>query len=308
MFSRWLELCFPKRSMEKIMTLRIAVLGLGTMGMGMAKNLLKAGFSVSVYNRTRAKAEQLGAAGADIANTPADAARNADVVISMLSDEDASRRTWTGEHGALNGMKPGSVLVESSTVTPAWIAELGGLASEHGLSLLDAPVTGSRVQAEDGQLIFLVGGDAGVLDRARPALAAMSKEIVLLGPVGSGARMKLINNFLCGVQVASLAEGLAWIERSGLDRDLALKVLCKGAPGSPLVNAISSRMVAATYDVNFLLSLMRKDLRYADADAATLGIELRAAKTAETRFGEAITAGYGNKDMSAVIEPLRAQS
>ena len=288
------------------MTMRVAALGLGTMGAGMAKNLLKAGFAVSVYNRTRAKAEPLGAAGAHIADTPADAVRDAEVTISMLSDDDASRRTWTGERGALNGVKSGSVIVESSTVTPAWIAELAGLASKRSLSLLDAPVTGSRVQAEGGQLTFLVGGDAGVLERIRPALAAMSKEIVLLGPLGSGARMKLINNFLCGVQVASLAEGLAWIERSGLDREQALNILCKGAPGSPLISTISARMVAATYDVNFLLSLMSKDLRYADADAATFGVDLRGAKTAETRFVEAAAAGHANKDMSAVIEPLRA--
>jgi 3-hydroxyisobutyrate dehydrogenase len=136
----------------------------------------------------------------------------------------------------------------------------------------------------------------------------MSKEIVLLGATGSGARMKLINNFLCGVQVASLAEGLAWIERSGLDREQALKVLKHGAPGSPLLGAISGRMIEATYEVNFLLSLMDKDLRYAAADAATLGVDLRTAKTAERRFSEAIDAGYSEKDMSSVIEPLRSHA
>jgi 3-hydroxyisobutyrate dehydrogenase len=295
--------------MEKVMTQQVAILGLGTMGMGMAKNLLKAGFSVTAYNRTPAKAAPLAALGARIATTPADAARDADVVISMLSDDDASRATWTGEQGALTGAKEGAVLVESSTVTPSWIAELAGLAAlapERGLSLLDAPVTGSRVQAEGGQLIFLVGGDAAVLERARPVLAAMSKEIVALGPVGSGARMKLINNFLSGVQVASLAEGIAWIERSGLDREQALKVLCNGAPGSPLFATVSARMVAATYEVNFLLPLMGKDLHYASVDAATLGLELRMARTAESRFAEA-GPGYSGKDMSAVIEPLRAQ-
>ncbi len=164
------------------MTQRVAVLGLGTMGMGMAKNLLKAGFPVTAYNRTIAKGAPLAAAGAQIADTPADAARDADVIISMLADDDASRRTWTGEQGALNGAKPGAVIVESSTVTPAWIAELEGLASKRNLSLLDAPVTGSRLQAEAGQLIFLVGGDAGVLERVRPVLAAMSKEIVQAWP------------------------------------------------------------------------------------------------------------------------------
>jgi 3-hydroxyisobutyrate dehydrogenase len=288
------------------MTQKVAILGLGTMGAGMAKNLLSAGFTVAVYNRTRARAEPLGAAGARIAVTPADAARDADVIITMLADENASRATWTGNDGALTAAKPGAVLIESSTVTPKWIAELAGLATARGLDLLDAPVTGSRVQAEAGQLIFLVGGAAAALERARPVLAAMSKDIVLLGASGSGARMKLINNFLSGVQIASLAEGLAWIERSGLDREQALKVLRNGAPGSPLISAISARMVEANYDVNFLLSLMDKDLRYAAADADTLGIDLRTAASAETRFSDAAKAGHGDQDMSSVIEPLRA--
>jgi 3-hydroxyisobutyrate dehydrogenase len=284
---------------------RVAILGLGTMGAGMAKNLLAAGFPVTVYNRTRTKAEPMAAAGARIAESPADAARDADVIISMLSDENASRAAWTGSQGGLVAARKGAVLIESSTVTPKWIAELAGMADARGLVLLDAPVTGSRVQADTGQLTFLVGGDAEVLESVRPALVAMSKEIVHLGPSGSGARMKLINNFLAGVQVASLAEALAWIERGSLDRDLALKVLKNGAPGSPLVATISARMVEAKYDVNFLLSLMDKDLRYASADAATVGVDLRAASTAEARFSEAIGAGLGEKDMSAVIEPLR---
>jgi 3-hydroxyisobutyrate dehydrogenase len=290
------------------MTYQIALLGTGTMGIGMGKNLLKAGFRVTAYNRTPAKAEPLSEAGAEIAGTPAEAARGADVILSMLSDEDASRAAWLGEHGALNAAKPGAVLVESSTVRPSWIAEFAALAAKRSLALLDAPVTGSRVQAEGGQLIFLVGGDADVLDRLRPVLAAMSKEIVHLGPVGSGARMKLINNFLAGVQLASLAEALAWIERGGLDRDQALRVLKSGAPGSPLLGAMAARMVEATYEVNFLLPLMGKDLRYASADAAAVGVDLRSAKAAGTRFTDAIDAGYTEKDMSAVIEPLRDSS
>lgn len=284
---------------------RVAILGLGTMGIGMAKNLLAAGFPVNAYNRTRAKAEPLVSLGAVIADSPADAARDADVILSMLSDEAASRDTWVGKHGALHGAKPSAVLVESSTVTPAWITELTALAVERNLDILDAPVTGSRAQAEAGQLLFLVGGNPAVLERVRPVLAAMSKDALLLGPLGSGARMKLINNFLCGVQVASLAEGLVWLERSGLDLERALKVLKNGAPGSPLLGAISSRMVEAKYDVHFFLSLMDKDLRYALTDAETLGVELSTAKAAEARFAEAAKAGYADKDMSAVIEPLR---
>jgi 3-hydroxyisobutyrate dehydrogenase len=275
------------------------------MGIGMAKNLLKAGFAVSAYNRTRAKAEPLLALGAQIADTPADAVRDADLIVGMVADDDASRTIWTGEDGALNAAQPGAVLVESSTLTPAWIAELAAFAAERKLDFLDAPVTGSRDQANAGQLIFLAGGDSAVLEKARPALAAMGKDILHLGPVGSGSRLKLINNFLSGVQVASLAEALAWIERGGLDRAQALDYLKSGAPGSPLLAGISARMVEAKYDVNFLLPLMGKDLRYAHDDAATLGIDLRMAATAESHFAEAAEAGYADKDMSAVIEPLR---
>jgi 3-hydroxyisobutyrate dehydrogenase len=138
-----------------------------------------------------------------------------------------------------------------------------------------------------------------------PILEAMSKEIVHLGPVGSGAKMKLINNFLCGVQVASLAEGLVWIERSGLDREKALAVLKTGAPGSPLLGAISARMVSKAYAVNFLLKLMTKDLFYAQNEAAQYDVDLRTAEVARGLFEAAIAQGFGDQDMASVIEPLR---
>lgn len=284
----------------------VAILGLGTMGMGMADNLLKAGFAVTAYNRTRAKAEPLAAAGGRLADTPAAAAQGADVVISMLADDDASREVWIGSDGALRALRQPATMIESSTVTPQWIAELGREARKLGLSLLDAPVTGSKPQAESGQLTFLVGGEAEVLERVRPVLEAMSRSIVHLGPAGSGARLKLINNFLCGVQVASLAEAMVWIERGGLDREQSLEFLKKAAPGSPLLAGIADRMVEATYNVNFLLPLMEKDLRYAQLDAATLGVDLRTAAASETRFEDAVETGLTDKDMSAVVEPLRA--
>lgn len=287
------------------MAQRVAVLGLGTMGLGMAKNLLKAGFAVAVFNRTQSKAAPLREAGATLANSPAQAAAEADVVISMLADDTASREVWLGVEGALSAAKPGAVLVESSTVTPAWVEELRAAAEAKGCVLLDAPVTGSRPQAEAGQLSFLVGGDAVALQRAQPVLAAMGQAIHNVGPTGSGARLKLINNFLCGVQVASLAEALTWIERSGLDREQALAFLTKAAPGSPLLGGVSARMVQATYDVNFLLPLMAKDLRYAASDAATFGVDLRTGASSETRFEDAVEAGMKDKDMSAVVEPVR---
>jgi 3-hydroxyisobutyrate dehydrogenase len=288
------------------MSENIAILGLGTMGAGMAMNLLKAGFSLTVYNRTASKAQELVSAGARLASTPAEAADGASIVIGMLADDAASREVWTGKDGALEKVKQGAILIESSTVSPAWISELAGYAAQHGAELLDAPVTGSRMQAQAGQLSFLVGGNDSALQAVTPVLKAMSKEIIHLGPVGSGAKMKLINNFLCGVQVASLAEGLTWIERSGLDREKALSILKAGAPGSPLLGAISARMVNHDYAVNFLLKLMTKDLNYAQIEAANCGVELKTAEISRSLFEAAIAKGFGEKDMASVIESLRA--
>lgn len=288
--------------MEKM---SVALLGTGTMGSGMAANLLKAGFPLAVYNRTRAKAEPFAVQGARVADTPAAAVHGARLVLAMLSDDDASREAWIGKQGALAAAESGAILVECSTASPAWIAELAALAKARGLELLDAPVTGSRVQAEGGQLTFLVGGSEETLAAVRAPLEAMSKEIIHLGPVTSGAKMKLLNNFLCGVQVASLAEGMVWLEHSGLDRDKALQVLKNGSPGSPLISTISARMTSENYTVNFLLRLLSKDLAYAQAAAEQSGVELSTAANAQKLFDRAAAAGYGEKDMSAVVEVLR---
>ena len=291
--------------MTDIKATKVAILGLGTMGSGMASNLLKAGVPLAVYNRTAAKAQPFAAKGARIAATPAEAVKGASIVLSMLSDDDASRDAWLGKKGALAAAEPGAILIESSTASPAWIAELAALAERRGNPLLDAPVTGSRAQAEGGQLTFLVGGPAAALEAATPILEAMSKEIIHLGPIGSGAKMKLINNFLCGVQVASLAEAMAWIERSGLDRDRALAVLKSGAPGSPLLAAMSARMVNRDYTVNFLLRLLSKDMLYASNEAAACNVDLKTAETSRALMETAIAEGYGEQDMSSLVEPLR---
>ena len=285
---------------------KVALLGLGTMGSGMANNLLKAGFSLTVYNRSRAKALALEQAGATVASSPAEAAKDADVVLSMLADDVASRAVWLGSEGALGAMQPGSIAVESGTVSPEWVAELHEQATARGIRLLDAPVTGSRPQAEAGQLVFLAGGEVSTVEQARPVLSAMSKEVLHLGPVGSGVQLKLINNFLCGVQVASFAEALTWIERTGLNRETALTFLQGAAPGSGIVKAMSDRMTKRTYEVNFLLRLMHKDLRYAHAAAAGFHVPLATAETASELFEQAENEGHAEQDMSAVVEVLRA--
>jgi 3-hydroxyisobutyrate dehydrogenase len=289
------------------MAIAVAVIGLGIMGSGMARNLLRAGFDVTVYNRSRAKAEALGAEGARVAATPTEAAQGAEVVISMVADDDASRAVWLGEEGALAAVAPGAVLVESSTVTVGWVRELAEKAAGRGVELLDAPVTGSRDQAAGGQLLFLVGGAAAALERVRPVLAAMSRDAVYLGPSGSGATLKLINNFLCGVQAASLAEAFGMLERAGLDREQALGVLLAGAPASPIVKGLAGRMAAEEYTPpHFALRLMTKDLRYAVEEGARHGVKLRTGVAAREVMERGVEAGFGERDMSAVVEQFRA--
>lgn len=283
----------------------VAVLGLGTMGRGMAANLRRAGFPLTICNRTRSKAESLASLGATIADTPAQAVKDAHVVFAMVADDAASRAVWLGPDGALAAMVPQSIAVECSTLSPDWVRELHTAVAQRGLRLVEAPVTGSRTQAEAGQLNFLVGADEDTLASVRPVLQCMSKEVLHLGPVGSGAQLKLINNFLCAVQVASFAEALAWMERTGLRPDAALDFLKRGAPGSGILSAMSERMTRRTYDVNFLLRLMAKDLRYARAAAAQLGIDLSTSIPAQDLFGKAEDEGLGGKDMSAIVEIVR---
>jgi 3-hydroxyisobutyrate dehydrogenase len=283
---------------------RISFLGLGLMGAAMARRLLDHGFRLTVWNRNPRRADALVRAGARIAATPADAARDAEAVIAMLADDAASRAVWLGEAGALAAMARGALAIESSTLTAGWVRELGAQAGARGVSFLDAPVTGSKPQAEQGALNFLIGGDAAVVERAAALFAAMGRGQVHVGPTGSGALLKLINNFMCGVQLASLGEAIAMARRSGLDVRRVADVLAAGSPGSPLVKMVVERMVSRDYTPNFLVPLMVKDLTYAMETFAAEGIELADARAARQRFIEAADAGYRDKDIASVVEPL----
>jgi 3-hydroxyisobutyrate dehydrogenase len=286
------------------MPIPIAFLGLGLMGTGMAGRLLEKGFSVSVYNRNVEKAEPLRALGAIVKSTPREAAAGAEAVISMVSDDNAARAIWSGDNGALAGIGPGTVLVESSTISPAWVRELSVAAGSRGCELLDAPVTGSKPQAAAGQLVFMVGGSEAALSKVQPMLLTMGRDAIHLGPSGSGAKMKLINNFLCGVQAVGFAEAMAAIESSGLDRTKAVEALTNRTPGSPIVKVIAARVLANDYSPNFVLNLMTKDMRYAIEEfgpAAGMEVATAAMKTME----QAIDQGLGEKDFSSVAGLFR---
>ncbi|HKF50674.1 MAG TPA: NAD(P)-dependent oxidoreductase [Candidatus Acidoferrales bacterium] len=284
---------------------RVALIGLGIMGSGMAGRLLSAGFPLTIYNRNRDKAAPFESAGAVLAASPRAAASRAEVVISMVADDVASRAVWLGESGALAGAAPGTVLIESSTLSVTWVRELAEAASQKHCELLDAPVTGSKPQAANGELLFLVGGSETALATARPMLASLSRDAVYLGPTGSGALMKLINNFLCGVQAASLAEAAALIAKAGLNREKALAVLANGAPGSPLVKTVVARVAAGDPAPSFVLRLMAKDLSYAIEEGTRNHVNLQTALPALAEFQRAIAAGYGDRDFSAVIEAIQ---
>jgi 3-hydroxyisobutyrate dehydrogenase len=284
---------------------RVSFLGLGIMGAAMARRLVDHGFELTVWNRNPGRTAPLVDAGARAAVTPAEAARGADAVIAMLADDAASRSIWLGEAGVLAAMDRGALAIESGTLTAQCMRDLGAAAAARGIGFLDAPVTGSKRQAEEGVLNFLVGGEAGDVARAGPLFAAMGRGHVHIGPGGSGALMKLINNFMCGVQVASLAEAMAMAERSGLDLKLAGDVLAAGSPGSPLVKMLVQRMVARDYTPNFLVPLMVKDLTYVIDAFGSAGIELADARAARDRFTDAERAGYRDQDIAAVLEPLR---
>ena len=287
---------------------RIAFLGLGIMGSGMAGRLLDAGAQLTVFNRSAERATPLAGRGARVAASPRDAVADADIVFSMVADDTASHAMWEGGSGALAGVRPGTVLVECSTLTVARITDLAESATRIGCELVDAPVTGSKMQAAAGDLFFLVGGTERGLARVRPALDAMGKTVVHLGPVGSGALVKLINNFLAGVQAASLAEAIAIIERSSLDRNQTVAAIVNGSPGSPVMKTLASRILAEDFSPNFYLHLLAKDLGYAIGEGESRGVPMAMASAALGLMQSAIARGDGDKDMAAVVEQFREGS
>ena len=282
---------------------KVAVLGLGIMGSGMARRLLSEGFALTVYNRSREKCVPFASQGALTAATPCEAASTSQIVISMVADDEASRKIWLGENGALAGSAAGSLLIESSTLSSDWIHELAARAGDRECQFLDAPVTGTKPHAASGELVFLVGGSDDAVRAAQPIFSVLGRATFHLGPTGSGTLMKLVNNFICGVQAASLAEGLKLLESGGLNRTQAMSILTAGAPGSGIVKRVSERVAANEYTPNFILRWMAKDLSYALQEASARKLSLQTGSAALSIFQRAIAAGYGDEDFSAVAKP-----
>jgi 3-hydroxyisobutyrate dehydrogenase len=250
---------------------RVAFIGLGRMGHGMAGRYLDAGFTVAVWNRSKAKAQDLIARGAQWATSPEDAAIDADAVVTMVADDEASRKVWLGKDGAATTAKPGTLAIECSTVSHLHALELAHELRGRGLVYIDCPVTGLPDAAASGKLTLLVGADAADLELARPYLAPLSATIRHFGAVGTGTVYKLINNLMGAIQIAGIAEGLAIAEQAGLDMKLVLESIETGVAASPQVIRHSRRMATRDFaGASFTASLRHKDAAYAVALAESL--------------------------------------
>jgi 3-hydroxyisobutyrate dehydrogenase len=286
---------------------KVGFLGAGTMGREMVLNLLKAGHQVAVYNRTQDKLKSLVAAGAKAAKTPAEAAEGAEIIISIVGDDNASRNVWLGPEGALSG-KPAhnSIIVESSTLSRDWILELNGIVAAKGLRFIDCPVTGGPDGAEAAKLTLLVGADGETLAAAQPILSAYSHRVFHFGPVGAGTSYKLIVNLMGAVQAVAVAEGMLVAEKAGLDLAQVAEALSCGACASPMVKYISKRMAENDHqDVYFSARWRHKDAAYGMKLAHEMGQKAAVSEAATAAFQSVIDRGQGDLNSSIVIEALR---
>lgn len=279
----------------------VAFLGLGAMGSRMALNLVKAGFAVTVWNRDPDKAEVLGLAGARIAGSPRAAAQDADIVVSMVTDDRAARAVWLDpETGALSGLRPSAVAVESSTVSPAWIRELGEGVAAREARLLDAPVAGSRPQAEAGQLVFMVGGEADAVELVRPALAPLAAKVLHIGALGRGALLKLAVNTLFAAQLQSVAEVLAFLGCNGFGREEAADLLAQFPIVAPPIAGAAKLIAMGSATPQFTIDLIEKDLGYVLDVAQMSGVQMPGATVSRDAFRAAQARGLGQANVSAL--------
>lgn len=286
---------------------RIAFLGLGAMGSRMAQNLIDAGHTVVVWNRDPAKARPLGDRGALVAGSPRAAAVGADAVIAMVHDDIASRSVWLdAEHGALGAMPKNAVALDCSTLTLDWVNELADAAAARGIAFLDAPVAGSRPQAEARQLIFMVGGAASTLAAVQPILQAMGGAVHHAGPSGAGAAVKLAVNAMFGVQVAALAELLGALRGAGVDVARAIEIFGQTPVASPAAKGAAASMLAGNFAPMFPVRLVEKDFGYIEA-LGTAG-QLPIAQATRGVLRAAIAAGLGDLNLTGVAQLYPAAS
>lgn len=286
---------------------RVAVLGLGAMGRRMAARLLAAGHDVVVWNRSPGPAEELAAelavSGARVAGSPREAAAWASFVIAMVYDDAASRAVWLDPHsGAFAGLRPGAVALDCATLSPAHVRRLHDEAGARGLAFLDAPLAGSRPQAEAGELVFMVGGAAEHLTAAEPVLRAMGRAVHHAGGPAAGTLVKLMVNVLLASQVATLAEGLALAARAGLDPAAAFAIVSDTPVAGPSLRGAGAAMLARDFRPQAPVDLIVKDLGLARAAGEAAGLSLPMAAAAERLYRQAAALGLGPDNLTGIVK------
>ena len=285
--------------------MKLGFIGLGVMGAPMAGHLARAGHDVTVYNRTRAKADAWVARyGGRAAATPRDAARGAQIVFSCVGNDDDVRAVSTGADGAFHGMEPGAVFVDHTTASAALAVEVDRAARDRGLFALDAPVSGGQSGAEQGILTVMVGGDASAFERAQPAIAHYARAVTLMGASGAGQKTKMVNQICVAGVVQSLAEALAFALRAGLDAKQVVSVISKGAANSWQMENRGTTMVDGKFDFGFAVDLMRKDLRITIEEARRNGAELPGTALIDQFYAKLQKQGHGRLDTSSLIKLL----
>ena len=279
---------------------KIGLIGLGLMGLPIGRNLLKAGFPLKVWNRTRSKAEKLEKEGATVADSPREVAAGSDVIFTIVSDPPALEQVLWGESGALAGLRKGSVLIDSSTVSPALARRISEACAERGADFLDAPVTGGTWGAEKGELVFMVGGKKEVLDRVEPVLQTVGKRFFLLGPNGSGQTVKLAMNLILALEVQALAEGLELVTRAGVAGERLIEVLQSSMGRAAVLDVKAPVILKRDFTPSFPLRLMLKDIGLAMELAKENGVRLPAGAAAHEAYSTVKAAAKTDVDYAAI--------
>lgn len=286
----------------------VGFIGLGIMGGGMTRNLIATGHRIAVWNRTPGKAEPLADAGAVVAADPADLAARCDLVLICVSDTPDVEAVVTGERGLLDGLRPGSLVVDHSTISPAATRRLAALLAARGAGWIDAPVSGGSEGAARGTLSVMAGGDAADLERARPVMEAYAAKIVHVGPVGAGQLVKLVNQVLVVVTGMGVAEALLFAQGAGLDLPATLEAVKDGAAASWMLSNRGPQMIARDWRPGFTIDLQEKDLRLVMEAADELGVPLPATALVFQLYRALQQRGLGAEGNHALVKALEALS
>lgn len=287
---------------DMVLAVRVGFIGLGIMGLPMAMNILRGGYQLTAYNRTRSKAEPLRAMGAYIANSPREVAERSDVVIAMVTDGPDVEEILFGREGVVEGARPGLIFIDMGTNSPEYARSFAERLSRYGVEFLDAPVTGGDKGAREGTLTIMVGGKYEVFKKVEPVLRTMGKNIVYVGDVGSGQLMKLLNQIVVAINMIALTEAIHLARKAGVDEEKLYQILSSGAANSFTVQYYMPKIMKNDLEPGFRAAHLKKDLGYALKTASKISARLPATELAYRLYEDLVGAGYGEKGTHSLIK------